>query len=163
MQCTLTDYTAFKPEIEQKHLNKSEEQSITPVINISEGFRKGKCVFQLDGMLVLDFEMLSKYQGYKYDEYNGKDDENADNVAKEKERRYKSNIVFVDKLGKKAFIIQINPFYSLLTLKSDYKKVSVFYLLSQVNVCCIIYQSRSHEMILFLSINNHLCNNAGKR
>ena len=73
----------------------------------------------MDGSLVLDFNalrnpFLDNYgkEGFNYAE------------LKKADKKYRSRIIFIDTSGKRSFILEINPVYSALHLKSDYKKVN---------------------------------------
>ena len=89
-----------------------------PKLNVSSAFGEGQDVFNLDGTLLLSFNMI-------YDSLPDEYDTNFDHSAlRTRERKYKSVISFVDTLGTRVFIIEINPVFSTLTLGSDYKKVS---------------------------------------
>ena len=110
------EFAAYHPEI-------SKTKSVTPdefprYLNVSNRFSTGLDTFSLDGLLLLDFSIirnpfLSNYghQGFDYLE------------LKKADKKYQSRVVFMDTSGDESFVLQINPVYSTITLKSYYKKV----------------------------------------
>ena len=114
----ISEFTAYYPEIKEIISNVSQEEH-PRYLNISREFAKGKAVFTLDGSLLFDFNALRKpflnnygSEGFDYAE------------LKKADKKYRSRIVFIDTSGKRSFILEINPVYSALHLKSDYKKVN---------------------------------------
>ena len=87
-------------------------------INISSGFAEGTDNFHLDGTLLLDFKVMSK--SFLDDFHNSRlDYEDLHRM----ESKQKSKITFIDTSGVRVFVLEINPIFSTLTLKSDYRKV----------------------------------------
>ena len=82
-------------------------------------FEEGKDVFSLDGLLMLNFSMLRNpfLREYGQDGFDYRQLRKADKI-------YRSRIVFMDNSGKRSFIFEINPVFSTIHMKSDYKKVT---------------------------------------
>ena len=98
--------------------NKTEQHP--RYINIPKQFETGEAVFNLDGLLLLNFSIIRNpflrefgQDGFDYVQLRKAD------------KRYRSRIVFVDSSGKKSFIFEINPVFSTIHMKSDYKKVTI--------------------------------------
>ena len=87
-------------------------------IDIPKNFASGEAIFNLDGLLGLNFSIIRNpflrefgQDGFDYSQLRKAD------------KRYRSRIVFMDTSGKRSFIFEINPVFSTVHMKSDYKKV----------------------------------------
>ena len=87
-------------------------------IDIPKSFAEEESMFNLDGLLLLNFSTIRNpflrefgQDGFDYSQLRKAD------------KRYRSRIVFMDTSGKRSFIFEINPVFSTVHMKSDYKKV----------------------------------------
>ena len=87
-------------------------------INIPQNFEAGEAIFSLDGLLVLNFTIIrNPFIGeFAQNYFDNKQLRKAD-------KKYRSRIVFIDTALKRSFILEINPVFSTIHMKSDYKKV----------------------------------------
>ena len=87
-------------------------------VNIPQNFEAGEGIFSLDGLLVLNFTIIrNPFIGeFTQNYFDNKQLRKAD-------KKYRSRIVFKDTAGKRSFILEINPVFSTIHMKSDYKKV----------------------------------------
>ena len=110
------EYGAYVPELNEMVSNKTTKHP--RYINIPKTFEEGKDVFSLDGLLVLNFSIIRNpfLREYGQDGFDYRELRKADKM-------YRSRIVFMDNSGKRSFIFEINPVFSTIHMKSDYKKV----------------------------------------
>ena len=87
-------------------------------IDIPKSFAEEEAMFNLDGLLLLNFSIIRNpflrefgQDGFDYSQLRKAD------------KSYRSRIVFMDTSGKRSFIFEINPVFSTVHMKSDYKKV----------------------------------------